>query len=90
MKRLRGGLAGWALATALALLPGLAAAHKPSDSYLTLSVGAKAGIAGQWDIALRDLDFGARTWTPTATARSPGARCAADTPTSPVLRAGST
>lgn len=31
-------------------------AHKPSDSYLTLKVdGAK--IQGQWDIALRDLDF---------------------------------
>lgn len=31
-------------------------AHKPSDSYLTLTIdGAK--IAGQWDIALRDLDF---------------------------------
>lgn len=31
-------------------------AHKPSDSYLSLAVdGAK--VAGQWDIALRDLDF---------------------------------
>lgn len=31
-------------------------AHKPSDSYLALKVdGAK--IQGQWDIALRDLDF---------------------------------
>lgn len=31
-------------------------AHKPSDSYLTLTVsGGK--VAGQWDIALRDLDF---------------------------------
>jgi hypothetical protein len=31
-------------------------AHKPSDSYLTVkTTGAR--IAGQWDIALRDLDF---------------------------------
>lgn len=31
-------------------------AHKPSDSYLTLTVEGST-IAGQWDIALRDLDF---------------------------------
>ena len=31
-------------------------AHKPSDSYLTVNVKA-AAIEGQWDIALRDLDF---------------------------------
>jgi hypothetical protein len=31
-------------------------AHKPSDSYLTLNVDGRT-IAGQWDIALRDLDF---------------------------------
>jgi len=31
-------------------------AHKPSDSYLTLHV-AGATVSGQWDIALRDLDF---------------------------------
>jgi HupE / UreJ protein len=31
-------------------------AHKPSDSYLTIQVKA-ATIEGQWDIALRDLDF---------------------------------
>ena len=31
-------------------------AHKPSDSYLTLSQPAQgAGLDGQWDIALRDL-----------------------------------
>jgi hypothetical protein len=45
-------------------------AHKPSDSYLTLSVDDNA-IGGQWDIALRDLDYaigldangdGAITW----------------------------
>jgi hypothetical protein len=31
-------------------------AHKPSDSYLTLRVNG-AAVDGQWDIALRDLDF---------------------------------
>ena len=31
-------------------------AHKPSDSYLSI-VGAKDGLHGQWDIALRDLDY---------------------------------
>lgn len=45
-------------------------AHKPSDSYLALKVEG-ARIEGQWDIALRDLDFaigldanadGAVTW----------------------------
>jgi hypothetical protein len=48
----------------------LAHAHKPSDAYLVLSPAA-ARVAGQWDIALRDLDFavgldaagdGAITW----------------------------
>jgi hypothetical protein len=54
----------------LALLAGSAWAHKPSDSYLTLAVNGET-IDGQWDIALRDLDFalgldanqdGAITW----------------------------
>lgn len=31
-------------------------AHKPSDSYLSFAVQANV-IHGQWDIALRDLDF---------------------------------
>ena len=31
-------------------------AHKPSDSYLTMVVKGSA-INGQWDIALRDLDY---------------------------------
>jgi HupE / UreJ protein len=31
-------------------------AHKPSDSYLTINIKA-AAVEGQWDIALRDLDF---------------------------------
>jgi len=44
----------FALLLALAAAP--AAAHKPSDSYLALKVDG-AEIEGQWDIALRDLDF---------------------------------
>ena len=57
------------------LLAGLLAfvnvyAHKPSDSYLTLRIDGSE-VAGQWDIALRDLDLalgldadqdGAITW----------------------------
>jgi HupE / UreJ protein len=31
-------------------------AHKPSDSYLTLKIEGQR-VQGQWDIALRDLDF---------------------------------
>lgn len=33
-----------------------AQAHKPSDSYLNFDVAGKI-VTGQWDIALRDLDF---------------------------------
>lgn len=33
-----------------------ALAHKPSDSYLTFNADAKT-LTGQWDIALRDLDY---------------------------------
>jgi hypothetical protein len=43
----------------LALLCGAlppALAHKPSDSYLSLNVQGDS-VSGQWDIALRDLDF---------------------------------
>jgi hypothetical protein len=42
----------------LALMPwaSTAQAHKPSDSYIALSVQDER-VAGQWDIALRDLDF---------------------------------
>jgi hypothetical protein len=36
------------------LLP--AQAHKPSDSYLSLDVQGER-VTGQWDIALRDLDY---------------------------------
>jgi HupE / UreJ protein len=42
-------------ALALAVCAG-AQAHKPSDSYLTIDI-ARDGVIGQWDIALRDLDF---------------------------------
>jgi hypothetical protein len=40
----------------LALWTAPALAHKPSDSYLTLSLD-EARIDGRWDIALRDLDY---------------------------------
>ena len=52
------------------LFAAAAQAHKPSDSYLALSVDG-ATVSGQWDIALRDLEFaigldadgdGAITW----------------------------
>jgi hypothetical protein len=56
----------------LILIAGDALAHKPSDSYLTLSTRAtESTITGRWDIALRDLDLaldldanrdGAITW----------------------------
>ena len=59
----------WLLAVlALASLP--AFAHKPSDSYLTLYADGQS-LRGQWDIALRDLEYaigidsdgdGAITW----------------------------
>ena len=54
----------------LLLTASMAQAHKPSDSYLSLDVSG-AQVDGQWDIALRDLDFvlgldangdGALTW----------------------------
>ncbi|HSW26800.1 MAG TPA: hypothetical protein VLJ62_28855, partial [Burkholderiaceae bacterium] len=58
------GLAGWAL-------PHAADAHKPSDSYLSITQADSGALSGRWDIALRDLDFaigldadgdGAITW----------------------------
>lgn len=58
------------LALAALLLALNAHAHKPSDSYLALEIEGNA-VSGQWDIALRDLDFaigldadgdGAITW----------------------------
>jgi HupE / UreJ protein len=68
------------LALALALWAGAVSAHKPSDSYLTVTVPAKGGLLqGQWDVALRDLDFvlgldanhdGAITWGELKAART--------------------
>jgi hypothetical protein len=43
------------IAAGLILLGASAAAHQPSDAYLTLEVG-ETGIDGRWDIAVRDLD----------------------------------
>ncbi len=54
----------------LCVWPLFAFAHKPSDSYLSLSLKGDR-LSGRWDIALRDLDFaiglddnddGAITW----------------------------
>jgi hypothetical protein len=59
-----------ALLALLLALPGPAQAHKPSDSYLALRADGDR-ITGQWDIALRDLEYaigldsdgdGAITW----------------------------
>lgn len=58
------------LTVLLLTLASAAHAHKPSDSYLILKIDG-ASVQGQWDIALRDLDFaigldgngdGAITW----------------------------
>ena len=40
----------------LALWAPAVLAHKPSDSYLAVAVAGET-VRGQWDIALRDLDF---------------------------------
>ena len=45
-----------ALLFAALLAAGTAQAHKPSDSYLTLFADGRS-LRGQWDIALRDLEF---------------------------------
>jgi hypothetical protein len=55
-RHLRAFVALATLATAI-LATAPAHAHKPSNSYLTLSV-VGARIEGRWDIALRDLDHG--------------------------------
>ena len=46
----------WMVGLALVLISTFATAHKPSDSYLTLQIAGNQ-IHGQWDIALRDLDY---------------------------------
>jgi len=44
------------IVAAAVLFVGTAHAHKPSDSYLTLYADGKT-LHGQWDIALRDLEY---------------------------------
>lgn len=51
---------GLCLVLACLFVSGPARAHKPSDSYLAITVdpAARDGVvSGRWDIALRDLDF---------------------------------
>jgi hypothetical protein len=45
------------LAGALLVASLAAQAHKPSDSYLTITAQSDGSVTGRWDIALRDLDF---------------------------------
>jgi len=52
----------WILAVTCLAMPSSAFAHSASDAYLTLTTdragaSGKMTIHGQWDIALRDLDF---------------------------------
>lgn len=54
MTRPRSALALLAALLAWTVLPALA--HKASDSYLSLQVKGRE-VSGQWDIALRDIDF---------------------------------
>lgn len=77
MIRLAGALAALTLALFAHSEP--AFAHKPSDSYLRLALGEDGAFAGQWDIALRDLDVplgldgnddGIITWGEVAAAES--------------------
>ncbi len=54
------GLRGALLAALCCLVSMPSLGHKPSDSYLSLAQpqGERGGrLSGQWDIALRDLDF---------------------------------
>jgi len=44
----------WLLLTCLLSAPALA--HKPSDSYLTITSGGEQ-LAAKWDIAIKDLEF---------------------------------
>jgi hypothetical protein len=55
-RALRARLAGIALILGSFLCAGSAFAHKPSDSYLALEINGDR-ISGQWDIALRDLEY---------------------------------
>jgi hypothetical protein len=56
MTRIRpAALFGFVVLALLTLLARPAAAHKPSDAYLQLTVSG-AQCSGRWDIAIRDLD----------------------------------
>jgi HupE / UreJ protein len=55
-RRILAGLVGLVGAALMLLTAGPAQAHKPSDSYLSVTVQGSQ-ISGRWDIALRDLDF---------------------------------
>ncbi|MDX2220696.1 MAG: HupE/UreJ family protein [Burkholderiales bacterium] len=55
-RRTIAGLMLWAIAAVFATLSLPAAAHKASDSFLSLEVKGR-DVSGQWDIALRDIDF---------------------------------
>lgn len=66
MRRSWHGIARFLLAALLVALHTAATAHKPSDSYLTLSANSVASsgnatpswtINARWDIALRDIDY---------------------------------
>ena len=70
---------------ALAGLLPAAQAHKPSDSYLSIRVDG--GCGSRANGTSRCATWTSRSaWTPTATATSPGARCARAMPTSPPMR----
>ncbi|MBL8352096.1 MAG: HupE/UreJ family protein [Burkholderiaceae bacterium] len=53
---MRGAITGLLLAALWLAAAPAAWAHKASDSYLVLDVDGRR-ISGQWDIALRDIDF---------------------------------
>lgn len=54
--RLLRGLAALLVMLTLAAAPLPAQAHKPSDAYLTLDIGADGRVSQRLDVALRDLD----------------------------------
>jgi hypothetical protein len=58
----KAGAASLLVVSALAFGPTLVQAHSSSDAYLNLTVDSRSPrgvfvVHGQWDIALRDLDF---------------------------------
>ncbi|MEA2078983.1 MAG: HupE/UreJ family protein [Pseudomonadota bacterium] len=56
MKQISKSLFAVLVACLLLLYLPVASAHKPSDSYLVLQMGGEI-MKGQWDIALRDLEY---------------------------------